>query len=154
MHTLAAGGFKDITRIASSSAEVWQSICKDNRDKILEVLKVFKSNIENIEHSLLNNESLYSFFDKAKEYRNSFVSKKTNTPYSISGITVDIQDKPGAIGTIATILNSQGLNIKNISILNSRDYSEGALEIIFDTQSDKDKAIAILEFMNYTVFDK
>lgn len=154
MHTLAAGGFKDITRIASSSPEVWQSICEDNRDKILEVLKVFKNNIENIENTLLNNESLYSFFDNAKEYRDSFVSKKTNTPYSISGITVDIQDKPGAIGTIATILNSQGLNIKNISILNSRDYSEGALEIIFDTQSDKDKAITILEFMNYTVFDK
>lgn len=154
MHRLAAGGFKDITRIASSSPEIWNSICNDNKSKILNVLKVFRQNIEAVENILSDNKELYGFFEEARDYRNTFVSKKSNSPDGVNALSVDIKDRPGAIGTIATILNSQGLNIKNINIINSRDYSEGALEILFETARDKEKAIEILEFMNYTVFDK
>ncbi|MGN1318295.1 MAG: prephenate dehydrogenase/arogenate dehydrogenase family protein [Lachnospirales bacterium] len=152
MHQLAAGGFKDITRIASSSPEVWDSICQDNRDKILSVLKSFKENIENVEKRLLNNESIYDFFDNAREYRDTFVSKKVSMQGSVYKINVDMKDKPGVIGDIATILSSQNINIKNINIVNSRDYTEGALEILFSSQYDRDKAASILKFLNYSVF--
>lgn len=154
MHRLAAGGFKDITRIASSSPEVWDSICQDNKDKILDILKSFRQNIEAVENMLLSGESLYKFFETAREYRNSFASKTVSGPGIEYSINVDMKDRPGEIGVIATILSSQHINIKNINIINSRDYTEGALSIVFGSQNDKDKAIAILEFMNYTVFDK
>lgn len=71
-HTLAAGGFKDITRIASSSPEVWNSICQDNKECILSVLKAFKANIEFVESALENDEDLSGFFSSARDYRNSF----------------------------------------------------------------------------------
>lgn len=154
MHTLAAGGFKDITRIASSSPEVWDSICQDNKAEILKVLNAFEHNIKDIKSTLENNESLYGFFENAKDYRNTFAQKKHSALGSVYKINVDLKDRPGAIGTVATILNSQGLNIKNINILNSREYTDGILEILFETQADKNKAITILEFMNYTVFNK
>ena len=38
MHQLAAGGFKDITRIASSSPEMWHNICMTNQKEILFVV--------------------------------------------------------------------------------------------------------------------
>ena len=38
MKMIAAGGFKDITRIASSSPEMWQSICQENSANIVEVI--------------------------------------------------------------------------------------------------------------------
>ncbi len=154
MHTLAAGGFKDITRIASSSPEVWDSICQDNREMILKVLDVFKSSIDDIYSSLKDGKSLYSFFGEARDYRNTFTNKKATVLGSIYKINVDMKDRPGEIGTISTILSKNEINIKNISILNSREYSDGALEILFDGQSDKNKAIKILEEMNYTVFNK
>lgn len=154
MHTLAAGGFKDITRIASSSPEVWDSICQDNRDEILKVWEVFKKSIDDVDTALRNKESLYDFFSEARDYRNTFTNKKSTALGSIYKINVDMKDRPGEIGTISTILSSQGLNIKNINILNNREYSEGALEILFDSQENKDKAIHILEFMNYTIFNK
>ncbi len=154
MHTLAAGGFKDITRIASSSPEIWDSICQDNSDEISKVWNVFKKSVDYVDTALKNKESLYNFFDDAKNYRNTFTVKKATVLGSIYKITVDMKDRPGEIGTITTILSSQNINIKNINILNSREYSEGALEILFDSQADEDKAIHILEFMNYTIFNK
>lgn len=42
----AAGGFKDSTRIASSSALLWNEIILSNRDKILESLNYFKKEID------------------------------------------------------------------------------------------------------------
>ncbi len=152
MHALAAGGFKDITRIASSSPEVWASICEDNRDKILSVLSRLKENITSAEEMISKGSSLYDFFDRAREYRNTFNSRKSAVSHYEIG--VDITDKPGAIAVIAVILSHNNINIKNIGIVNSRDYSEGVLQIIFNEKEDMEKAISILKSMNYKVFDK
>lgn len=154
MHSLAAGGFKDITRIASSSPEVWSGICSDNSDKILKVISRFKENIEIIENNLKDIKNLYKIFDEAKEYRNTFANRKSNTICKQYEIYVDIADKLGAIATIATLLSVNHINIKNIGIMNSRDYSDGALQIIFSEFSHKEKAIEILKSMNFVVLNK
>lgn len=154
MHSLAAGGFKDITRIASSSPEVWNSICKDNRDKILSVLKIFRKNIEKIENELEDNNDLYDFFDSAREYRNTFARRTPITTDNQYEIYIDITDQPGAVSIIATLLSINGINIKNIGIINNREYSDGALQIVFSEPSHKEKAKEILKLKNYTVLNK
>lgn len=154
MHSLAAGGFKDITRIASSSPEVWSSICNDNSDKILAVLKTFREQIEYIEKELNKNNSLHSFFDNAREYRNTFAHRTPITRDNQYEIYIDITDQPGAIAVIATLLSIDGINIKNIGIINNREYSDGALQIVFSEPSHRDKAKEILKLRNYTVLNK
>ncbi len=42
-----AGGLRDTTRLALSSAEMWRDICLTNRDAILQALALFTSSIEN-----------------------------------------------------------------------------------------------------------
>lgn len=154
MHLLAAGGFKDITRIASSSPEVWSSICNDNREQILKVLHSFNKSINKIEEKLKNQENIYSFFDTAKEFRDSFSVKTPLTTCNQYEIYLDITDQPGAIATVATLLSVQNINIKNIGIVNNREYSDGALQIIFDEPNHKIKAVEILKSKNYTVLNK
>ena len=48
MKTIAAGGFKDITRIASSSPEMWEQICATNRDNILIMMNRYIESLEDI----------------------------------------------------------------------------------------------------------
>ena len=43
MRQLAAGGFKDITRIASSSPDMWESICLENQGQLLKVIDAYKA---------------------------------------------------------------------------------------------------------------
>lgn len=154
MHSFAAGGFRDITRIASSSPDVWNSICKDNKGPILKVLDTYIKQIENIRDELEENNDIYSFFENARDYRNTFEKRNENTICKVYEIAVDVVDKPGAIATIATLLSVNGVNIKNIGILNTRDYNDGALYIAFENEAHKDKAITILESMNYKTFNK
>ncbi len=154
MHSLAAGGFKDITRIASSSPEVWSSICNDNRDKIISILQKFRENIECIEKELKDNKNLYDFFDDAKKYRDTFAHRAPITRDNQYEIFIDIIDEPGAISIISTLLSINGINIKNIGVINNREYSDGALQIVFSEPSQRDKAVEILKLRNYTVLNK
>ena len=67
MHSFAAGGFRDITRIASSSPDVWNSICQDNREPILKVLDTYINTVRELKTSLENKEDIYSFFENARD---------------------------------------------------------------------------------------
>lgn len=74
MKTLAAGGFKDITRIASSSPEVWEQIFSANSENIVSLLNDYIHSLELLKESLQNDNSrdISELFEKSREYRNSF----------------------------------------------------------------------------------
>ena len=73
---LAAGGFRDITRISSSSPEMWKSICLANRDAILEFLQEYRNILGTMEQAIRegNEEDIEHFFATAKEYRDQLFS--------------------------------------------------------------------------------
>lgn len=70
---LAAGGFKDITRISSSSPEMWQNICLSNPVCIAEFLSEYIDTLEKIKNAVAANDgkALTEFFENAREYRDS-----------------------------------------------------------------------------------
>lgn len=73
---LAAGGFRDITRISSSSPEMWKSICLANRDAILAFLQEYRNILGTMEQAIRegNEEDIEHFFATAKEYRDQLFS--------------------------------------------------------------------------------
>lgn len=73
MSMLAANGFKDVTRIASASPYIWESICLDNKEAILKTLNVFVEQLKSFEQNL-NAENIFNFFETAKEYRDTLIS--------------------------------------------------------------------------------
>ncbi len=74
MKLLAAGGFKDITRVASSSPDMWEQICMDNLDNIEDMLDRYIEILKDVQALLKdkNGPALHAFFEKAKTYRDSF----------------------------------------------------------------------------------
>lgn len=156
MKMVAAGGFKDITRIASSSPTMWQQICLTNTDNIRTLLRDYINYLENVDDKLEAEagNDIYDIFDTAREYRDSFTVAGSG-PIKVSHIiTVDIADEPGAIAAVATILALNGINIKNIGILHNREYQGGDLKIEFWVADDLEKAVTILEGKNYTIHRK
>lgn len=73
---LAAGGFKDITRISSSSPDMWQHICLSNKDCIIDFLDEYISIIQNIKEDIQQerSENIRDFFASAKEYRDQLLN--------------------------------------------------------------------------------
>lgn len=142
--SLASGGFKDITRIASSSPKMWNDISFQNKDNILKILNDFKTVISEYEKSLSggNERDVYGMFDSAKTFRDKFAHARPRGNRNV--LTVDLEDKPGGIAFITTALAYNGINIKNIGILNNRDFENGILEIVVESGADKQKSEEIL----------
>lgn len=72
---LAAGGFRDITRISSSSPEMWENICLTNQDSILQFLDEYMEQLQTARTDIANGDSkaLTKLFSDAKTYRDSIL---------------------------------------------------------------------------------
>ncbi len=81
MKRLAAGGFKDITRIASSSPVMWEQICMTNTENILILLKRYIASLESICTALenRNGDAIYRMFEESGTYRSTFPQPRTGT---------------------------------------------------------------------------
>lgn len=155
MKTLAAGGFKDITRIASSSPVMWQQICLKNRDNVSRILGEFiealKQTKERIDTG--DEQALYSMFETSKDYRDSMPNGSSGPIKKLFALYCDIVDEAGGIATIATILASNNISIKNIGIIHNREFEEGALRIEFYDEASSAKAIRLLQKYRYIVYE-
>lgn len=74
MHLLAAGGFKDTTRIAASSPEMWEQICAANPEAIAQLLTAYIQSLTDIKQHIESGDShyVYELFEEAGAYRNTF----------------------------------------------------------------------------------
>lgn len=156
MKTIAAGGFRDITRIASSSPVMWQHICLSNREQILKLIDCYTQALGRI-RTLVNEkdaEKLFDFFSSAKDYRDSITIAKSGPIKKVYEFYCDLIDEAGGIATIATILASNNLSIKNIGILHNREFESGVLHIEMYEQDALDTAIALLKKYHYTVYER
>lgn len=154
MRTLAAGGFKDITRIASSSPIMWQNICLTNASSIKKLLDRYIESLQEVSNalSLGDAEYLYDLFDIAGEYRSSIPNTAKGILEKIYEIYLDITDEAGAIATIATQLAVNQISIKNIGIIHNREFEEGVLRIEFYDQESADKAVDVLNHFHYNLY--
>lgn len=156
MKTIAAGGFRDITRIASSSPVMWQQICVENQKNISEVLDEFIRMLIQIRCTIDNKEAenLYEMFASSKEYRDS-IDMVSSGPLSRSYVLyLDIADEAGGIATIATTLAMDNISIKNIGIIHNREFEEGVLQIEFYEEEAMERAYSLLQKRNYIVYKR
>ena len=156
MKMIAAGGFKDITRIASSSPDMWQQICLTNTENISVLLDKYIKSLTEFKQTLdsENPDMLYQFFDTARAYRESFIDVSSGPIKTEYVITIDIADRPGAIAAIASLLSMHDISIKNIGINHNRDLAEGALRIEFYDETATSNAINVLKEHGYPIHVK
>jgi prephenate dehydrogenase len=139
---LAAGGFKDITRIASSNPKMWSDILLHNREPILKQFDVWMEQMNQIRESIRNSsrDEIYYFFEHAKEFRDEFSSHKRGGLEAYFDLFIDIPDSPGVLAEITNLLAKNEINITNIEIIESREDIYGVLRISFRNNNDRSRA--------------
>lgn len=153
MRMIAAGGFKDITRIASSSPVMWQQICLTNGGNISSMLSNYINALTKFKEVIDSRDSdaLYRFFDNARVYRDSFANTSSGPIKRSYSINVDIADRAGALAHIVSILADRDLSIKNISISHNRESEDGVLRVEFYKEDSMSEGARLLTDAGYTV---
>lgn len=152
MKSIAAGGFKDITRIASSSPVMWQNICASNRQQILVLMDKYTALLSKLRSYIeaSDEQALLDFFQSAKDYRDSLSLPSIKTESTYYELFVDLPDETGGIAKVSRILADAGISIKNIGIVNNREFEEGILHISFADERSRSTAKELLDAQGYT----
>ncbi|MCR5251022.1 MAG: prephenate dehydrogenase [Lachnospiraceae bacterium] len=152
MRTIAAGGFKDITRIASSDPAMWESICRSNTDNIRCLLERYRDGLSAICDTLEEGDfgKISELFRDSGAYRSNIYDRRGSIRRDFR-LFVDIPDEAGQIAAVATELARAGINIKNIGITHNREQAEGALYVVFYDEAGRSAAIPVLENSNFRV---
>ncbi len=154
MKTIAAGGFRDMTRIAASSPVMWQEICLSNKEQLLRLIDLYTRQLSGIRDSIEkeDTQAMLSYFTDAKNYRDSLTVRQTGPIHPVYELYCDLIDEVGGIATLSTLLASNGINIKNIGILHNREFEDGVLHMELYDQDSLDTAAALLTKYHYTVY--
>ncbi|WP_071395586.1 prephenate dehydrogenase [Bacillus tuaregi] len=150
---LAAGGFRDITRIASSSPTMWRDILLHNKDTLLLLLSDWQQEMKEVAEMLKeqDGEKIYRYFESAKKFRDELPQKQMGAIPAFYDLFVDVPDYPGVVSEITGYLAKEEISITNIQIRETREDIIGVLVISFQTEHDRLRAKACIE--HYTSFE-
>lgn len=156
VRTLAAGGFRDSTRIALSDPALWRDICLSNRGALDKALSTFRESIDTIQAYLAENdeEAIEEFFRQARDYRRSIPHRGRGILPELYDIIVLIRDTPGAIGHLAGLLGGVGINIDAIEILHVRELAGGSIRLGFRDAEQQQQALELLHKEGYSAHSK
>lgn len=156
MKTIAAGGFKDITRIASSSPDMWEQICTTNAQNIISVLDAYTKSLQAVRAQLVSRDAsgLHRLFAESGEYRSTFSDQSGGPIKKVYMLYCDMVDEAGGIAALATILASSGISLRNIGIVNNREFEEAVLRVEFYDEEALKKSVQLLRKYRYTVYER
>lgn len=150
---LAAGGFRDITRIASSNPMMWQDIFQHNGEKMSRLIQDWINEMVTLKEFLDKNKKteMIDYLDQAKEYRDGLQASSKGALPSFYDVYADVKDQPGAIASVVQLLAEAEISIQNIRILEIRDNVMGALRLSFNSKQDQHAGKTLLQSCGYEV---
>lgn len=148
---LAAGGFRDVTRIASSDGGLWTSIVDMSKECLLPVLDTFSEQLNEFRNFLAQGDlaQVQDFFTTAAQVRNNLPAAGGGALMADALINVEVEDRPGELAVIATLLGVRGISIKNMSIVHARQYEGGRLQLFLSEHHQVELAKEILTKAGY-----
>lgn len=130
---LAAGGFRDMTRIASGHPAIWLDICAENRTAILSALDGLIGGLTSMRDAVDHDDrgELLSRLQRARDARANLPSRATS-PGSLAEVRIPIPDRPGAAAEIFTLAAELGVNIASFEVVHSVEGTRGVAVILVD----------------------
>ena len=143
---LAAGGFRDITRIASGSVDIWQDIFDSNNKNVHRAIEELKTILNEMQSNL---GTLSSALKNANDYRNRLPKKSKGFLSPLTDILVYVNDQVGVVAKIANALTDKKIDIRDIELLKVREKEGGVFRLSFGSRIEAQDAITILNAIGY-----
>jgi prephenate dehydrogenase len=133
---LAAGGFRDMTRIAAGHPGIWPDICEDNRVAITEVLDELIQALGEI-RQVVDKGDRQSLVDALAQARAARVNlpARLRTPADLREVRVPVPDRPGVVAEVATLATDLDVNIVDFEIVHSTEGDRGVITMLVESDA-------------------
>lgn len=148
---LAAGGFRDLTRIASSDYSIWDEVIRQNKKQIITAIEEFSYELDNVKKWISQDETckLSELFEDARKSRDEIPKNSKGFLTPVHDVFIFVKDKPGVISKISTKLYEANINIKDIELLKIREGNGGTFRLSFATKEIAESAKLILSDLGF-----
>ena len=125
---LAAGGFRDMTRIAAGQPGIWPDICVDNAGAIVATLDQLIESLGDMRARVARGDraALLDVLGRATVARRA-LGVQAEAPDHLAEMRVPVRDDPGAIAEVTTLAAELGINIADVEIAHSVEGDRGVL---------------------------
>jgi prephenate dehydrogenase len=141
---LAAGGFRDLTRLASSNPALWSQILLSNRDAIAEAIDLYSARLADLRAMVVEGrgQDVEETFDDAKQARLRLAAKP-QVRAGVAVLQVQVPDRPGALAELTSVLAEHSVNIEDLQIVHSPEGGRGIVHLTV-AASSADDALRVL----------
>jgi prephenate dehydrogenase len=149
--SLAAGGFRDVTRVAASNPDIWLDICSENGEALAGVLEEFAGRLLRLSDLVRRGEreELRRGFVAAREGRRNLPGKRAEG--ELVELLVRIPDRPGVLAEVTTTVGNIGVNIEDLQISHAEEGGRGTLRLLVLGIDSATKAQSALTTKGYDV---
>ena len=133
---LAAGGFRDMTRIASGHPDIWLDICDQNRDAIVSALDRLIDRLGEM-RTIVDSVDRHGLLDRLQRARlaRSNLPSRITRPETLAEVRIPIPDRPGAAAEIFTLAAREGINIASFEVVHLAESNLGVAVILVDADA-------------------
>jgi len=130
---LAAGGFRDMTRVASGRPDIWLDICDENRVAIVGALGHLIDELGEVRDSIEagRRTELRARLDRAREARANLPSRVVH-PESLAEVRIPIPDRAGAAAEVFVLAADLSVNIANFEVVHAAERNQGVAVVLVD----------------------
>ncbi|MCL5048683.1 MAG: prephenate dehydrogenase/arogenate dehydrogenase family protein [Firmicutes bacterium] len=149
---LAAGGFRDMTRISAGDPLIWPEVLIDNKAAVVNTLEQLEKKLSKMRSMIEegDREGIYNILKEAQGARRN-LPQRANDAKNLAEVAVNIPDRPGVLAEITTSLGRAAINLYNLEILHVAEEAGGVLVMVIDAD-DFSKAKNLLSEKNYQLY--
>jgi prephenate dehydrogenase len=149
--SLAAGGFRDVTRVAASNPDIWLDICAENSESIAVVLREFAGRLLQLSDLVEggNRSDLRERFLSAREARRNLPGKQVDG--ELVELLIPVPDRPAVLAEVTTTIGDLGVNIEDLQITHSEEGGRGTLRLLIMGREGAERVRQALSTRGYDV---
>ena len=128
---LAAGGFRDMTRVAAGDPAIWPDICTENAAAIVELLGALEAELAAMRRRVAaeDRDGLLEALQSARSAR-THIPRRLPDPGAMAELRVPVPDRPGVLSEITTLASELGVNIDDLEIVHSTEGDAGVVVLL------------------------
>ncbi|MGZ8629753.1 MAG: prephenate dehydrogenase dimerization domain-containing protein, partial [Actinomycetota bacterium] len=127
---LAAGGFRDLTRLAASNPALWSDILLANKEAIVDAIDLYAARLTKLRDEIAEERGgdVEDTFGGAKAARLRLAAKPT-VRAGVAVLQIEVPDRPGALAHLTTVLGEGEVNIEDLQIVHSPEGGRGTVHL-------------------------
>ena len=128
---LAAGGFRDMTRIASGRPNIWLDICEQNTDAIVRSLDALIDGLRDMRDVVQSGDraGLMTRLDQARRARMNLPTN-AGPVENLAEVRIPIPDRPGSAADVFTLSGELAVNIYDFEVVHSVEGDRGVMVVV------------------------